>query len=441
MKNTLYAVILKLVYAVLLSSAVTGMARAHEVVPTIADLTVAEGVADLVLRVNLEALMSGIDLDAVADTNDAENAGDYDSLRALPADQIAERVPELLARWNAAPLLRADGEAVKLTTVSVTVPQDVNSELPRISQWVLQGQVPLDARGVVVAWPAGSGAMVLRQQGVDEPYTGYLEGGSQSPEIELAGGGQESAWQAFLTYIPVGFDHILPKGLDHILFVLGLFFLSTHLKPLIWQVSAFTAAHTVTLALGALGLVTVPGSIVEPLIAASIVYVAVENIFTSGLNPWRPFVIFGFGLLHGLGFASVLGEFGLPSDQFVPALIGFNIGVEIGQLTVIAIMALCVWQALRVARGEGGAEGAKRLYVGLAVAALVLCFVPMPDVAAALEAPVPLFLVPLALVFTACFLSVQFRQTADAYRRFVAIPASVGIAAVGAYWFIERVFL
>ena len=359
---------LKLAYALLLSSVVTGAARAHEVVPTIADLTVAEGVADISLRINLEAQLSGIDLDVVEDTNDAENAGDYDSLRA-------------------------------------------------------------------------SGAMVLRQQGVEEPYTGYLEGGTQSPEIELAGGGQETAWQAFLTYIPVGFDHILPKGLDHILFVLGLFFLSTHLKPLIWQVSAFTAAHTVTLALGALGLVTVPGSIVEPLIAASIVYVAVENIFSSGLSRWRPFVIFGFGLLHGLGFASVLGEFGLPDDQFIPALIGFNVGVEIGQLTVIAIMALCVWQALRVARGEGGQQAAKSLYVGLAVVALALCFVPMPSVATALEAPVPLFLVPLALVFTGCFLSVQFRQTAEPYRRFVAIPASVGIALVGAYWFIERVFL
>ncbi|MCX8225373.1 MAG: HupE/UreJ family protein [Sulfitobacter sp.] len=441
MRNTFDKVILKLAYALLLSSVVTNAARAHEVVPTIADLTVAEGVADMSLRINLEALLSGIDLDAVEDTNDAENAGNYDNLRALPAGEIATRVPELLAAWNAAPLLQVDGKAVNLETVSVTVPEDVNAELPRISEWVLRGQVPSDSRGVVVSWPSGAGAMVLRQQGVQEPYTGYLEGGTKSPEIVLAGGGQETAWQAFLTYVPVGFDHILPKGLDHILFVLGLFFLSTHLRPLIWQVSAFTAAHTVTLALGALGLVTVPGSIVEPLIAASIVYVAVENIFTSGLSRWRPFVIFGFGLLHGLGFASVLGEFGLPEDQFIPALIGFNIGVEFGQLTVISIMALCVWQALRVARGEGGVQGAKLLYVGLAVAAIALCVVPMPNVAAALEAPVPLFLIPLALVFSACFLSVQFRETAESYRRFVAIPASVGIAAVGAYWFIERVFL
>ncbi len=184
-----------------------------------------------------------------------------------------------------------------------------------------------------------------------------------------------------------------------------------------------------------------PASIVEPLIAASITYVAVENIFTSGLSRWRPVVIFCFGLLHGLGFASVLGEFGLPEDQFIPALIGFNIGVEFGQLTVIAIMFLCVVMALRVARGEGGAQAAKVFYAVMTGVALVICALPLPGVAALLEGPVPLFFVPLALVFAACFLSVQFRQTAEPYRRFVAVPASAGIAIVGAYWFIERVFL
>ena len=94
-----------------------------------------------------------------------------------------------------------------------------------------------------------------------------------------------------------------------------------------------------------MGWVTISGSVVEPLIAASIVFVAVENIFSQNLHRWRPALIFGFGLLHGLGFASVLQEFGLPDGQFIAALIGFNIGVEIGQLTVIAcaFLLLGVW--------------------------------------------------------------------------------------------------
>ena len=109
------------------------------------------------------------------------------------------------------------------------------------------------------------------------------------------------------------------------------------MKPLVWQISAFTLAHTFTLALGSLGYIKIVPEIVEPLIALSIIFISVENIFIKKLSKWRPIVIFIFGLLHGLGFASVLGEFGLPNGFFVPALIGFNVGVEFGQLTVVLL--------------------------------------------------------------------------------------------------------
>lgn len=326
------------------------MAAAHEVVPTIADLTVAEGAVSLTVRVNVEAQLSGIDLDEVADTDNADNAADYDALRALSGAEVEGRVSTLVSTWNALPLLMVDGVPVALSLDSVTVPDVPNDELARISDVVLSGSVPAGTVSIQVAWPDGAGDLILRQQGVAEPFTGLISGGSNSGPIAVAGGDAASGWQTFGAYVPVGFDHILPKGLDHILFVLGLFFLSTRLRPLLWQVTAFTLAHTVTLAIGALGLVVIPGSIVEPLIAASIVYVAVENIFARGLNRWRPAIVFGFGLLHGLGFASVLGDFGLPEGQFVPALIGFNIGVELGQLTVIALAAIALWLGVKAAR-------------------------------------------------------------------------------------------
>ncbi len=324
-------------------------AGAHEVVPTIADLRVTEGRAELSLQINLEAFLAQVDLDGLTDTDEAPKARDYDALRALPPQELAARAPGLLAQWNALPVLSMNGTPLVLESVSVSVPQDVDAALPRIADWVLQAQAGSGGT-ITVAWPQGGGDLVVRQQGVAEPFTGLIGGGQSSPAIALGGGSAATGWQTFAGYIPVGFDHILPKGLDHILFVLGLFFLSIRLGPLLWQVSAFTLAHTVTLALGALGLVNVPGSIVEPLIAASIVYVAVENIFARGLTKWRPAVIFGFGLLHGLGFASVLGEFGLPEDQFVPALIGFNVGVEVGQLTVIGVAFVLLWLAVLAAR-------------------------------------------------------------------------------------------
>ena len=175
-----------------------------------------------------------------------------------------------------------------------------------------------------------------------------------------------------------GFGHIIPKGLDHIVFVLGLFFFSLHIRPLLMQVTSFTLAHTVTLALAALGYVTISPAIVEPLIAASIVFVAVENILRPKLGAWRTAVVFLFGLLHGLGFASVLGELGGGQANFLARLIGFNIGVEIGQLAVIlgAFLAVGYWFG-----------------------------------------------------------------TKPWYRSAIAIPASVVIALIGAYWLAERTIL
>ena len=146
-----------------------------------------------------------------------------------------------------------------------------------------------------------------------------------------------SRLQVVRQYSVLGFEHIVPLGIDHILFVLGLFLLNTSWRPLLAQITAFTVAHTLTLGFSAYGIVSLSPAIVEPLIALSIAYVAFENVFTSELKPWRPAVVFGFGLLHGLGFAGMLGQLGLPRDEYLTALLSFNVGVESGQLAVIAL--------------------------------------------------------------------------------------------------------
>ena len=143
-------------------------------------------------------------------------------------------------------------------------------------------------------------------------------------------------------FIKAGFEHILPLGLDHILFVLGLFFSTIKLRSLILQVTAFTFAHSITLALAALGLVKLQLSVVEPLIFLSIVWVAVENTFYKKTTKWRPLVVFSFGLLHGLGFATLLNEYGLPKENFISLLLAFNIGVEFGQLSVLLMAFIIV---------------------------------------------------------------------------------------------------
>ena len=136
-------------------------------------------------------------------------------------------------------------------------------------------------------------------------------------------------------FIKAGFEHIIPQGIDHILFVLGLFFSTQKFRSLILQVSAFTLAHSITLALAALGFVKLQLSVVEPLIFLSIVWVAFENCLSKQTTKWRPLIVFIFGLLHGLGFAALLSQYGLPKDNFISLLLAFNVGVEIGQLTVL----------------------------------------------------------------------------------------------------------
>ncbi|MEO7600425.1 MAG: HupE/UreJ family protein [Opitutus sp.] len=138
-------------------------------------------------------------------------------------------------------------------------------------------------------------------------------------------------------YLWLGFLHIIPRGTDHILFVLGLFFLGLSWRPLVWQTTVFTIAHTTTLGLSAYGIFSLPARVVEPLIAASIAYVAIENIVRPKLTAVRLAIVFSFGLLHGLGFASSLSEIQLPRNQFFAALLAFNFGVDFGQLAIIAL--------------------------------------------------------------------------------------------------------
>ena len=151
-------------------------------------------------------------------------------------------------------------------------------------------------------------------------------------DYELA---QLSQGNLLWTYLKLGFEHIVPLGLDHILFVLSIFFLSNRLRTIIWQATTFTLAHSITLGLAMYGYIEPLPAVVEPIIALSIFFVAVENMLVRELKPSRLGIVFLFGLIHGMGFAGALSELGLPASSYLSALISFNVGVELGQLAVI----------------------------------------------------------------------------------------------------------
>ena len=301
------------------------------------------------VETNAEALLAGIGPQH-DNTDDAPEAQLYRSLRELPAAQLADKFAGFADEYRDGLTLSVFGNPVAWRFDSIEVPAVGDTRVSRKSLIRYRANVPDGASEATFSYAAryGDAVVSFASEGEAKKISHWLVKGERSPPYPLAADAIPRSWMAVaVDYTELGFLHILPKGLDHILFVLGLFLLSTHLGPLLWQVTAFTIAHSITLALSIYGYIELSASIVEPLIALSIAYVGLENVITRKLHSWRVLVVFIFGLLHGMGFAGVLLELGLPESEFVTALVTFNIGVELGQIAVILLALLLVFRLRR----------------------------------------------------------------------------------------------
>jgi hypothetical protein len=216
---------------------------------------------------------------------------------------------------------------------------------------VLEAKGPMPQTAGNVTWRydlvQSTYAVVFGSEGIEDSETQWLEGDAPSaPFPALVNIPPPTTLEIVAQYLQLGFRHIVPEGFDHILFVLGIFLLATEWKPVLVQVTSFTVAHSVTLGLAMSGVLLVSPRIVDPLISLSIAYVAIENIVVGRLTPWRPAVVFGFGLFHGMGFAGALRELRTPRGEFLPALVSFNVGIELAQLSVIAaaFVSVALWR-------------------------------------------------------------------------------------------------
>ncbi len=172
-------------------------------------------------------------------------------------------------------------------------------------------------------------------------------------------GTTQGAIAVIKTFVPAGIHHIL-IGPDHILFLIGLLLLGGGWKALLKIVTAFTIGHSVTLSLAALNLVTPPPTVIEPAIALSIVFVGADNLVRGGGRDVRALIALTFGLVHGFGFANVLREFGLPREALGWSLFSFNVGVEIGQLFIVVMVAT----ALALVRQRSEIVGRRLAFAG-----------------------------------------------------------------------------
>jgi len=369
------------------------VARAHVPVMAAATVTI-DGGGRYAVALNFDVPPFVLDTPPQGTTDDAMNAWLAGPTNTLAAGLAAAQ--ERFARGFAVVTDQGAGRAEAVTFPDVAELEQVKAAAPIVQLPVMlglsvKGQLPAGARQVAFQFPEVMGivAVTVNRPGqgpvslvanageLSEAVPLHLTNGSARTPVASAPIAEPGRGAVMRQYLVLGFEHILPEGTDHILFVLGLFLLSCRVKPLLWQVTAFTVAHSITLALAMYGIFRLPSAVVEPMIAASIAFVAVENICTTELKPWRPAVVFCFGLIHGLGFSSVLLELGLPRQDFAPALVAFNGGVELGQLTVI----------------------------------------------------------------TCAFLAVGWWRQRTWYRRVVVIPASVLIAATGVFWTIQRIWL
>lgn len=346
------------------------IAAAHEIGTTqiVANLADGEGYR-ITITTDASTLLARLEVAAGRVRSDPESTAEIQ--RGLAA--LCDQLPRQLA-------ITFDGMASTPHAECAVEPAEDDAEsLTELGARVtLRGPVPAAAQSFRWRYDLSytAYALTIAAEGRDVvAQTLWLEGGEESPPLALAASTEPSALARVGTYFRLGFTHILPLGPDHVLFVLGIFLLSRRPRELLWQVSAFTVAHTITLGLGLYGVVTLPASLVEPLIALSIVYVAVENLSRQRFRARRVVLVFTFGLLHGLGFAGVLQEMALPRTQLLTGLLAFNLGVEAGQLAVIG------------------------------AALLVTC---------------------------------RFARDPDRYHRWVATPASVAIAAAGLLWTVQR---
>jgi hydrogenase/urease accessory protein HupE len=329
---------------ILLSGLLPVGVRADLVKPALIEISVfADGHYEVELRASIEALLTGINA-RYKNTQDAPTAAEYDALRHLSPKALLKAFrpfePELLREIA----LRFDGQRAHPRVTRVEIPERGYTKVPRISVIVLSGKTPRDAKTLTWYYPARFGDNAVRVRQVDRRAQKYhwsewqwIRDDSTSQAFSITEIANPRRFTDVVReYVVAGYKHILPKGMDHILFILGLYLFAARIRPLLWQVTMFTVAHTITLGLAVYGLVQLPAAVVQPLIALSIAYVGVENLWHRQLRKSRLALVFGFGLLHGIGFASMLSDFGMPKNAFATALVSFNVGVELGQLTIIA---------------------------------------------------------------------------------------------------------
>ena len=376
-----YIKFIKLYLFIIISIFFCNSSIAHEIKPSIADFTYDENYLNIEVRLNAELILSNIDASNISNTNSSPLTEIYDRYRLLDKKDLENSILESWKDISSNIDIKINNKLKTIDLIKIETQDVKNFEISRDTLIYFRVLLNQKSEHFTFQWIKNYGPIILRENNdlklEDDLVTEYLQSGTESDPIFFKENNIRSMFTSFTKFLVLGIQHIIPKGLDHILFIFGLFLFSSSLNKLIKQITIFTIAHSITLIFVSLSLIKINPQIVEPIIALSIVYVGLENIFKNYIKEYmRYVVILFFGLLHGLGFALVLSDIGYRSSKLFLNLISFNIGIEVAQISIILFLYLLI--AIKFAKNKY-------------------------------------------------------------YRIAFQIPSSILIASIGLYWFIERI--
>jgi hypothetical protein len=317
-----------------------GFARADVVKPALVEISVLPNYkVELAIDLSLEAAMSDISTQYKG-TEYAPNANKYNELRALQPKILLDKFLPFSQSFLESIELKINDKVQKLTLSNIDIA--IKGYVKRPRKTVLKYRADNTEAVKTIQWQFrksyGDSAVryqILKKEEYNWNAWQWLRNGTPSGVIEVNQVVKTSQIERLLEFVAIGFDHVIPLGWDHILFIIGMALSSLLWRRLLLLVSTFTLAHTLTLGLAMLEVVEISPMIIEPLIAFSIVYVAIENLLVKQSIRRKTLVVFLFGLIHGLGFASMLKSFNMNEDNFITTLVGFNVGVELAQVAIV----------------------------------------------------------------------------------------------------------
>ena len=319
---------------------------AHEIKPAIVEFNKVKNQINIVLKFNAEAFLANIDASVYKETINFSNSIKYSELRLLPGKILKEKVFESRDQIINSIFIKTSKKQLNLKLVEIDVLEEKNIEKVRFTKVYLKTDNKFIETPITFSAKKIFGPLIFKNfsnidKNTDKPQSQWLKPGNPTSELGIL---QVKTNTTNFSILGIwnGILQIILYGFDHILFILGLFFFSHKLKPLLIQVTTFTIAHSITLIFGGLGYITISPLIIEVIIAASIIWVGFENLFRKSMKVSRIGVIFTFGLIHGLGFANMFKLKGLEGTEYYLNLLSFNIGIELGQLITLLPLIILI---------------------------------------------------------------------------------------------------